>query len=120
MGVLLAGKSAVADVNSTCVDSARYLPSFEYQRSFTTRDLLTSVCLVSSRVSFFSPALSGSVPRNGWLSVFSRLRSACPHICPPALFVQFPPQFSEEVVNARSLVRNSIEKKLKEEAKLAK
>lgn len=29
-------------------------------------------------------------------------------------------QFSEEVENARSLVRNSIEKKLKEEAKLAK
>lgn len=29
-------------------------------------------------------------------------------------------QFSEEVVSARSLVRNSIEKKLKEEAKLAK
>ena len=31
-----------------------------------------------------------------------------------------PPQFSEEVIGARSLVRNSIEKKLKEEAKLAK
>lgn len=36
------------------------------------------------------------------------------------MFFLFLEQFSEEVVGARSLVRTSIEKKLKEEAKLAK